>query len=108
MFSYTRNGSLELNSEFYYGAYIATHKHGTEEYFSQSFVTCSFQFFSLLFTLFHSGAITATPEQASDANICPRGKFCVEGTDEPEPCPAGTFSNVLGKLHQLYQCAFSL
>ena len=61
--------------------------------------------FSLLFTLFHSGAMTATPEQASDANICPRGKFCVEGTDEPEPCPAGTFSNVLGKL---YQCAFSL
>lgn len=61
--------------------------------------------FSLLFTLFHSGAMTATPEQASDANICPRGKFCVEGTDEPEPCPAGTFSNVLGKL---YQCTFSL
>ena len=47
MFSYTRNGSLELNSEFYYGAYIATNKHGTEEYFSQSFVTCSFQFFFL-------------------------------------------------------------
>ena len=64
--------------------------------------------FSLLLTLFHLGAMTATPEQASDANICPRGKFCVEGTDEPEPCPAGTFSNVSGKLHQLYQCAFSL
>lgn len=105
MFSYTRNGSLELNSEFYYGAYIATHKHGTEEYFPTLLLPALSSSFSLLFTLFHSGALTATPEQASDANICPRGKFCVEGTDEPDPCPAGTFSNVLGKLHQLYQCA---
>jgi len=25
----------------------------------------------------------------------------VEGTDEPEPCPAGTFSNALGKPDQV-------
>lgn len=48
-----------------------------------------------------SGAKSATPDQGSDANICPRGSYCMEGTDEPEPCPAGTFSNVLGKLDQL-------
>jgi len=49
------------------------------------------------FTCFFSGAKFATPDQGSDANICPRGSYCLEGTDEPEPCPAGTFSNDSGK-----------
>ena len=48
-----------------------------------------------------SGAKSATPDQGSDANICPQGSYCLEGTDEPEPCPAGTFSNDLGKENQL-------
>ena len=49
-----------------------------------------------------SGAKSATPDQGSDANICPRGSYCLEGTDQPEPCPAGTFSNDLGKSDQLF------
>ncbi len=56
--------------------------------------------------LFFSGAKSATPDQGSDANICPRGSYCLQGTDEPEPCPAGTFSNALGKFNHL--CKYSL
>lgn len=52
--------------------------------------------------------MSATPYQGSDANICPRGKYCLEGTDEPEPCPAGTFSNALGKLDQICKGTISL
>jgi len=52
---------------------------------------------------FFAGAKSATPDQGSDANICPRGSYCLEGTDEPEPCPAGTFSNDLGELDQLFK-----
>lgn len=29
----------------------------------------------------------------STAGPCPAGHYCVEGTEEPEPCPAGTWSN---------------
>ena len=54
-------------------------------------------------SLVFSGAKSATPDQGNDANICPRGSYCLEGTDEPEPCPAGTFSNDLGKLYQLFK-----
>lgn len=43
--------------------------------------------------------MSATPNQGSDANVCPQGRYCVEGTDEPELCPAGTFSNAFGKLN---------
>ena len=43
------------------------------------------------------GAKTSTPSQGEDANICPRGYYCEEGTDESESCPAGTFSNISGK-----------
>lgn len=30
----------------------------------------------------------------SNAGPCPKGFYCVEGTDEPEPCPLGTFNNI--------------
>ena len=39
----------------------------------------------------------------SDAGPCPPGYFCPEGTDEPEPCPRGTFSNS-SKLQSVDQC----
>ena len=26
---------------------------------------------------------------------CPRGYYCIEGSAEPIPCPAGTYSNTL-------------
>lgn len=41
-------------------------------------------------------ARSTTPEQGSDANICPVGHFCVQKTTNPEPCPSGTFSNATG------------
>lgn len=25
--------------------------------------------------------------------VCPEGKYCITGTEHPEPCPSGTFSN---------------
>ena len=44
-------------------------------------VKCSAGYFCL------SGAKTVTPTQDGNANICPRGKFCLAGTDVPDPCP---------------------
>jgi hypothetical protein len=38
-------------------------------------------------------AQTSTPIQDSNANICPVGHYCPEGTDEPIKCPVSTFSN---------------
>ncbi|PIK35709.1 hypothetical protein BSL78_27465 [Apostichopus japonicus] len=38
----------------------------------------------------------STPDQGNDANICPPGYFCPEGTDNSRPCPKGTFSDGLG------------
>ncbi|WAR11139.1 hypothetical protein MAR_036215 [Mya arenaria] len=39
------------------------------------------------------GANTTTPDQGSDANICPDGKYCPLGTTDPISCPMGTYSN---------------
>ena len=43
-------------------------------------------------------ATSATPNQGEDANICPIGKYCPEGTGEPNACPKGSFSNMEGIL----------
>ena len=51
-----------------------------------------------LFSAYFIGAKTSTPNQGIAANICPPGYFCQEGTDYPEPCPAGTYSNIAGEL----------
>ncbi|XP_053729819.1 SCO-spondin isoform X1 [Synchiropus splendidus] len=42
------------------------------------------------------GATDARPTDGDTGNICPPGTFCVEGSGEPELCPAGTFSPVAG------------
>ena len=42
------------------------------------------------------GAKSSTPLQGVDADICPAGHYCPLGTDEPIPCPKGTFSNQIG------------
>ena len=44
-----------------------------------------------------------TPELGDDANVCPAGFYCPEGTDSPEPCAQGTFSPTAG-LHNKSQC----
>lgn len=41
-------------------------------------------------------ATSATPDQGDDANICPVGHYCPEGTGEPVNCPLGTFGNDTG------------
>ena len=51
-----------------------------------------------------TGAFTSTPNLTLDANICPAGYYCVEGTDEPVPCPPGTFSDNT-KLMALEECS---
>ena len=55
-----------------------------------------YQLFFYFFVLI--GAKSATPNQGANANVCPPGRFCPEGTDEPEFCPTRTFSNVAGKM----------
>ncbi|XP_023933458.1 uncharacterized protein LOC106181652, partial [Lingula anatina] len=41
-------------------------------------------------------AESATPNQTTDANVCPQGSYCPEGTAEPVPCPPGTFGGTDG------------
>ena len=50
-----------------------------------------------------SSAKTSTPEEGENANVCPHGHFCPEGTDEPRKCPAGTLGQVT-KLEKEEQC----
>ena len=41
-----------------------------------------------------SGAISRYPDQnGSTSGPCPVGHYCEVGTTDPEPCPAGTWSN---------------
>ena len=51
-------------------------------------------------------AESSTPDQGTDANICPAGYFCPEGTTEPDPCPPGTYSDLtqLESQDQCYNC----
>ena len=44
------------------------------------------------------GSKSATPNQGNDANVCTPGNYCPEGTAQPKPCPAGTFSNATGAV----------
>ena len=41
-------------------------------------------------------ASSATPDQGNDANICPVGHYCPEGTGEPVNCPVGKYGNDTG------------
>ena len=49
------------------------------------------------------GANSTTAELGVNADICPPGSYCPEGTDEPVPCPEGSYSPQEG-LHWEYQC----
>ncbi|XP_077422977.1 uncharacterized protein LOC144052618 isoform X3 [Vanacampus margaritifer] len=42
------------------------------------------------------GAIESKPTDGETGSICPSGTYCVEGSEEPQLCPAGTFSPVPG------------
>jgi hypothetical protein len=35
----------------------------------------------------------SAPSQGADANICPVGHYCIQGTANPTPCPKGTYNN---------------
>ena len=41
----------------------------------------------------------STPYQDWDADECPVGHYCPEGTTEPVACPLGTFSNNTGLMN---------
>ena len=45
-----------------------------------------------------SGAKTPTPTQDSNANICPRGSYCLEETSTPTPCPSVSLSGLICKF----------
>lgn len=49
------------------------------------------------------GAKSATPNQGLHANICPVGFYCPQGTNDPEPCPKGTYNNRTG-LEKIQDC----
>jgi hypothetical protein len=42
------------------------------------------------------GAYNATPSDGSTGDICPVGKYCVQGSITGTGCPVGTFNNVTG------------
>ena len=44
-------------------------------------------------------ASSTAPSQGEDADRCPLGFYCPEGTQEPRACPAGTLSNSLGLVN---------
>ena len=50
------------------------------------------------------GSKSATPNQGNDANVCTPGNYCPEGTAQPKPCPAGTFSNATGAVMFSVNC----
>jgi hypothetical protein len=55
-----------------------------------------------------SGSDTNQPTNSSvgDAGPCPVGHYCESGTEEPTPCPLGTFSNqtMLKAASECYDC----
>ncbi|CAH1789583.1 unnamed protein product [Owenia fusiformis] len=44
-----------------------------------------------------------TPNLGANADDCPPGSYCPEGSDFPTPCPEGTYSNAYN-LHAEIQC----
>ncbi|XP_070552128.1 fibrillin-2-like [Ptychodera flava] len=48
-------------------------------------------------------ANVSTPNLGYDADICPQGSYCPEGTAEPYDCPPGTFGATEG-LHNSSSC----
>ena len=51
-----------------------------------------------------SGAESQTPTQGANADVCPTGSYCPQGTADPAPCPQGTFNPTL-QLHAENQCS---
>ena len=49
------------------------------------------------------GANMTTPELGTDANECPAGSYCPEGTAEPIECPEGSFNPSIGRM-ELPEC----
>ncbi|XP_030833488.1 proprotein convertase subtilisin/kexin type 5 isoform X2 [Strongylocentrotus purpuratus] len=52
-----------------------------------------------------SGSDARQPSESSRgyAGVCPEGYYCIQGTGEPEPCPASTFNNATG-IASLEEC----
>lgn len=50
-----------------------------------------------------SGAVIFKPSDGITGDLCPKGKYCIEGTSTPQSCPEGTFSNVIGSS-ECYEC----
>ena len=48
-------------------------------------------------------ATTSTPDQGDEADICPQGYYCTQGTSVPASCPPGTYGASTG-LENITQC----
>ena len=48
------------------------------------------------------GSTTDAPTDGVYGDVCPAGGYCVEGSTQPVPCAAGTFSNTSGALDASY------
>lgn len=49
------------------------------------------------------GATTSGPKDGVTGHLCPAGGYCLKGSFEAKPCPAGTYSNVTGSVNK-YDC----
>lgn len=58
---------------------------------------------SVLLFCSRSGSDSAAPTGLSigDADICPVGHYCPAQTQEPKPCPAGSFNNKTGLVAEV-------
>ena len=57
----------------------------------------------ILFLNFFNLSLNRIPFIGADADICPAGYYCLEGTAAPIACPEGTYSPNLG-LTQESEC----
>lgn len=55
--------------------------------------TCSAGYFC------RRNAKSSHPNQGEDANVCPEGHYCLNGTGEPYKCPIGTLSNQTSMIY---------
>ena len=49
-----------------------------------------------------SEASTPTPQDATTGDVCPKGRYCPQGSQQGEPCPRGAwYFNILKWLQDI-------
>ncbi len=94
---------VDLCSEGYYCRQYARSPAPNQGLFFQTEV--SFELYSIRVSV-RVSRVMLTNEcfvTGTDANVCPEGHFCPLGTEDPEPCPVGTYNNGTG-LEKIQDC----